>query len=103
MAEYDPVLYFGSSVREKVTVVLFGSAVLQGDPPPVQAPDPMETAGLAAVVLTVCVPEQGVPSEALPHAKVNWSPALGGLEMEGPPDGVKSVLALTVTLPPPLL
>ena len=102
VVEYEPVLYFGSSVRENVTLVEFGSAVLHGAPPPVHVEAPTETTRLAVPVFTVCVPEQGVPRVALLHVNVNWSPALSGLEIEGPPEGVKSLLALTVMAPWPL-
>jgi hypothetical protein len=48
----------------KVTFAEFGLAVLQGAPPPVHAEAPIETTFVAALVLTVWVPEQGVPKVA---------------------------------------
>jgi hypothetical protein len=53
VAEYDPVLYLGSSGRMKVTFAEFGLAVLQGAPPPVHAEAPSVTTFVAEVVLTV--------------------------------------------------
>lgn len=78
VAEYDPVLYLESSVRMKVTFAEFGLAVLQGAPPPVHAEAPIETTFVDEVVLTVCVPEQGIPKVVPLHVYVNLSPALSG-------------------------
>ena len=94
-------MYWGSSIRVKLTFAEFGSEILQGAPPPVHAEEPIETTFVDAVVLTVCVPEQGAPKVVQLHVYVNVSPALGGLAMEGPPAGVKSTVALTVIVPWP--
>ena len=50
-----------------VTFAVFGLAVLQGAPPPVHAEAPRDTTLVAAVVLTVCVPEQAKPKVAPLH------------------------------------
>jgi hypothetical protein len=67
VAEYDPVLYFGSSDSENVTFTEFGSVELHSPPPPVQAEDPIEITLVAEAVLTTCVPEHETPRVAPPH------------------------------------
>ena len=53
-------------------------------------------------VLTVCVPEQLVPSVAPVQVYVIASPAVGGVAMQGPADAHgKSDMALTVMVPLP--
>ena len=84
-----------------MTFAEFGLAILQGAPPPVHAEAPMEITVVAAVVVTVCVPEQGLPRDVPLHVYVNLSPALGGAAMDGSSAGMKSVVALTVTVPWP--
>jgi hypothetical protein len=51
----------------KLTFAVFGFAELQGAPPPVHAEAPMVTTLVAAVVLTVCVPEHEAPRVAPPQ------------------------------------
>jgi hypothetical protein len=63
-AEYVPVLYFGSSVNDRLTLTVFGSALLQEPPPPVHADAGMETTGVELTVLTVCALEQVEPCVA---------------------------------------
>jgi hypothetical protein len=53
-------LYDGLFVRVKLTVTVFGLTPLQGLLPPVHAEAAIDTTFVAAVVLTVGVPEQGV-------------------------------------------
>jgi hypothetical protein len=65
LAEYEPVLYFGSSERVKFKITVLGSAVEQGAPPPVHAAAGIAvTTFFAVVVLMVWVPAQLVPSVA---------------------------------------
>jgi hypothetical protein len=54
----------GSSVSLKLTLTVFVAALPQGLPAPVQAPAGMVTTFVAAVVLTVWVPEQLAPNVA---------------------------------------
>ena len=66
---------------------------------------PIVITDVAAAALAVCEPVQAVAlTEVVEHVYDRVSPAVGGVATEGPPDGEKSVVMRTTTLPvPPVL
>lgn len=81
----------------KVRFTEFGSCPLQTPPPPVHAEAGKVSTGVETVVDAVCVPLQAVPRVAAPQEYVS-APA----EVDGPPEGVKSDVTRTVTVPVPV-
>ena len=100
VTEYPvPAMYWGSFVRVKLMVTVLGLAVLQSEPPPVHTAAGSVTTLVAEAVLTVCVPEQFVPSVAPLHVYLS-----APLARAGPPVGVKSPLkAWRVMAPVPVV
>jgi hypothetical protein len=62
VAEYVPVLY--CVLFAKVNTSCIDCGLLPGHPVPVQEEAAKVTTGVVDVVLSVCVPEQAVPTEA---------------------------------------
>ena len=82
------VVNWGSLAKTKLTGTELGSGALHAPPPPVHTPAGMVSTGVCSVVLTVCVPEQEVPSDAPPQVYVS-----APVETDGPPGGEKSEVA----------
>ena len=94
VAEYVPVLNAGLFKSVNVLCTEFGLVELHDPPPPVQTLAPSVTTLVGDAVETVCVPEQAAPKDAALHVYVSCP-----LVIEGPPAGLKSAVAFSVSDP----